>query len=154
MENSIRHIVLADDDRDHACLFGNIVSKNFPGLKTSFVHDGNSLLPFLSTYPVDLLFLDLNMPSKNGFECLHEIRAEGALKDLPVIVFSNSAHLSDIQKSFMNKADFYLVKPFRTTHLVKALEMILSVNWKEEVPIRQHYFINNRFVPFTMNTLK
>ena len=74
---------------------------------------------------------------------------DASLKELPIIVYSSSAHLSDIQKSFIHRADFYLVKPFKTDHLKTALQTILSVNWKESPPIRQHYFINNRFVPYT-----
>jgi len=89
------------------------------------------------------------MPCKNGYECLQEIRNDPTLKDLPVVVYSSSAHLSDIQKSFLNKADFYLVKPFITDHLRTALRMILSVDWKDDPPIKRHYFINNSFVPYT-----
>jgi len=145
----INHLLMADDDSDHAILFERILSQAYPEVKLSFVSDGEQLLQFLRLNPVDLLFLDLNMPCKNGHECLQEIRMNTAFQELPIVVYSSSAHLSDIQKSFLYKADFYLVKPFITEHLKTALKMILSVNWKEEVPIRHHYFINNRFVPFT-----
>jgi CheY-like chemotaxis protein len=89
------------------------------------------------------------MPCKNGYDCLYEIRKDPALKDLPIVVYSSSAHMSDIQKSFLHRADFYLVKPFITEHLKTALKAILSVNWKEDPFIKNHYFINNRFVPYT-----
>jgi len=52
------------------------------------------------------------MPGKNGYECLHEIRENPSLRQLPVIVYSSSSHMRDIQKSFIHQADFYLVKPF------------------------------------------
>jgi CheY-like chemotaxis protein len=89
------------------------------------------------------------MPCKNGYECLQEIRKDPSLKDLPIVVHSSSAHLSDIQKSFLHNADFYLVKPFITDHLKRAIQMILSVDWKDNPPIKRHYFINNSFVPYT-----
>lgn len=145
----IQHILLADDDKDHAVLFERVVRKEYPHVRISHVGDGEQLIQFLHLNQIDLLFLDINMPCKNGYECLQEIRKDPALKDLPIIVHSSSAHLSDIQKSFVNRADFYLVKPFNTDHLKKALKMILSVNWKDDPPIGQHYFINNRFVPYT-----
>ena len=149
--NPIRHVLMADDDKDHALLFERIILKEHPGITVSYVSDGEQLMHFLHLHPVDILFLDLNMPCKNGHECLQEIKKERGLKDLPIVVYSSSAHLSDIQKSFLNKADFYLVKPFITDHLKRAIQMILSVDWKDDPPIKRHYFINNSFVPFTVN---
>ena len=145
----IQTILLADDDMDHAALFERILKKEYPDVSIFHITNGEQLLPFLHLNRVDLLFLDLNMPCKDGYECLQEIRKDPALHDLPIIVYSSSAHLSDIQKSFIHRADFYLVKPFNVDHLKTALKMILSVNWKDNPPIKQHYFINNRFVPYT-----
>ena len=147
--NHTYHILLADDDQDHAKLFHRVIKDEYPSTRVSFVQDGQELMRFLNLNHVDLIFLDLNMPCKTGFECLNEIKIQKRFQDLPVVVYSSSAHLSDIQRSFMHKADFYLVKPFRTDHLKNALKMILSVNWKEDPPIRHHYFINNSFVPYT-----
>jgi CheY-like chemotaxis protein len=149
--STIQHVLMADDDRDHALLFERVIMKEYPSVKTSFVSDGEQLMHFLHLHAVDILFLDLNMPSKNGYECLQEIRKETALKNLPIVVYSSSAHLRDIQKSFLNNADFYLVKPFITEHLKRAVQMILSVDWQDDPPIKRHYFINNSFVPFTTN---
>lgn len=147
--NGIQHILLADDDKDHVVLFKCVVEKEYPSINISYVNDGEQLIHFLHLNEVDLLFLDLNMPCKNGYECLSEIRKEPALKSLPIVAYSSSAHMSDIQKSFLHRADFYLVKPFITEHLKTALKTIFSVNWKEDAFIRNHYFINNRFVPYT-----
>src|SRR5688572_9765919 len=145
----VQHILLADDDRDHGFLFKKTLLKEFPGVDIQILNESDRLLPYLHLHPVDLLFLDLNMPCKNGYECLQELKNDPALQDLPIIVYSSSAHLYDIQRSFLHRADFYLVKPFRTDHLRTALKTILAFNWKEDPPIRQHYFINNRFVPYT-----
>jgi CheY-like chemotaxis protein len=147
--NPIEFILLADDDKDNAILFDRVIRKDYPSVQISHVGDGQQLIQFLHLHKVDLLFLDLNMPCKNGYECLQEIRKDPSLKDLPIVVYSSSAQMSDIQKSFLHRADFYLVKPFNTDHLKTALKAILSVNWKEDPFIRNHYFINNRFVPYT-----
>lgn len=147
--NPIKHVLMADDDRDHALLFERIIKQEYPFMQISYVQDGKRLIQFLHLNPVDLLFLDLNMPCKNGYECLQEIRKDPSVQDLPIVVYSGSAHLSDIQKSFLHQADFYLVKPFITDHLRTAVRMILSVDWKDDPPIKRHYFINNSFVPYT-----
>src|SRR5437763_3043239 len=142
MKNHLSHIVLADDDSDQALLFERIVHQLYPQIIVSHVSDGEQLLQFLHLHPVDLLFLDLKMPCKNGYECLLEIRKDPSLSQLPIVMYSSSAQMNDIQKSFLHRADFYLVKPFMTEQLKTALRQILNINWKEDSSIRQHYFIN------------
>ncbi|HEX2607587.1 MAG TPA: response regulator [Flavisolibacter sp.] len=147
--NQRKHVLLADDDPDHALLFRRVLQQTDGEARLSTVYDGSSLLKFLTADIPDLLFLDLNMPCKNGFECLEAIRNEMHLETLPVVVFSSSSYMTDIQKSYLHKADLYLVKPFNSFHLRNALEAILSMNWKHEIPDQKYYFMNNRFVPFT-----
>ena len=141
-------ILIADDDNDHLILFRRVIQQRFPEVEVAVVKDGQSLLHYIHLHPVDLLFLDLDLPDRTGFDCLQAIRKDPAVVDLPVVVYSGSAHLSDIQRSFLLHADFYLVKPFQLDHLVKALDTILAFNWREQSPVRHHYFMNNRFVPF------
>src|SRR5687768_9984734 len=142
-------VILADDDHDHAFLFERILKKVDPSRKLVIAKDGTELLNLLSTTLPELLFLDLNMPCKNGFECLQEIRSNEDLADLPIIVYSSSARMTDIQKAYVNKADLYMVKPFNTEHLTNALESVLQMDLKKTSSRRDQYFINNRFVPFT-----
>lgn len=144
----VNHILLADDDRDHALLFKRILKKVDPQKELLTVHDGQQLLDFLETFQPEILFLDLNMPCKNGVDCLMEIRSNPRHKDLRIIVYSSSIHMQDIKKCYAYKADLYLVKPFDTELLITALRMILRPDWQNELP-GYHYFINNRFVPFT-----
>ena len=148
-EYIVERVLLADDDSDHGLLFRKILTREFPSVKVDLIEDGGQVLPFLRLNPIDILFLDLHLPCKNGQECLQEIRKDPIIKDIPIVVYSNSAQLSDIQQSFLNRADFYLVKPFSTDHLKTALRMIVSMNWKKGADFQPHYFINNRFVPYT-----
>lgn len=143
------HIVLADDDRDHGILFGKILHKVDPSKSLSVVRDGEELMNLLSKGLPEILFLDLNMPCKNGLECLQEIRSTEAFDGLKVVVYSSSAKMTDIQKSYLHKADLYMVKPFNSEHLKNALETVLKQDWWQTAPAKNQYFINNRFVPFT-----
>jgi CheY-like chemotaxis protein len=152
MENSapyMNHVVLADDDVDHGILFKKVLRQVDPSKTLTIAKDGAELINFLSEQVPDLLFLDLNMPCKNGLECLLEIRNELKLMDLPVVVYSSSTHMTDIQRSYLHRADLYMVKPFNSYHLKNALESILNMEWKQKFNDTRYYFINNRFVPFT-----
>ena len=142
-------VILADDDQDHAFLFGRILKKVDPAKHLVIAKDGGELVDLLKTTVPELLFLDLNMPCKNGFECLREIRNNLKLADLPIIVYSSSSRMTDIQKAYVNQADLYMVKPFNTEHLTNALESVLQMDLKKSAIRKDHYFINNRFVPFT-----
>ncbi|MDB5251269.1 MAG: hypothetical protein JWP27_438 [Flaviaesturariibacter sp.] len=142
-------IVLADDDHDHGLLFRHILRKVNPTAEIRIAHNGDELLPLLGNFHPDILFLDLNMPCKDGFECLQELRRESSFKDLPIVVYSSSAQMSDIQKSYLHEADLYMVKPFNADHLSAALESVLKMDWRQASSFKKHYFINNRFVPFT-----
>ena len=143
------NVVLADDDPDHGLLFKIVLRQVDPSKHLIIVKDGASLMELLDRCVPDLLFLDLNMPCKNGFECLTEIRQREKLAELPIVVYSSSTHMTDIQKSYVHQADLYMVKPFNSAHLSNALESILKMEWIRNYPNQKFYFINNRFVPFT-----
>lgn len=143
------YIILADDDKDHALLFRRILRDVEPSRVLSVVHDGEELLALLAQVKPEILFLDLRMPCKGGIECLQAIRTTPGLEDLKVVVYSSSSHMADIQKSYLYKADLYMVKPFSAEHLRGALNIILKKDAWEASYLRNHYYINNRFVPFT-----
>ena len=148
-EPYMNHVVLADDDKDHGFLFRMVLKQVDPSKTVSIVKDGAELMEFLKRKTPDLLFLDLNMPCKNGLECLTEIRNDLQLKELPIVVYSSSTYMTDIQKSYLHEADLYMVKPFNSFHLRNALESIIKMDWIKETREQKYYFINNRFVPFT-----
>jgi CheY-like chemotaxis protein len=148
-----KHIILADDDSDHAFLFQHILVKINPHIKLTIAKNGTELLQLLQTICPAIVFLDLHMPYKNGIECLVEIRNTPSLQHLPIVVYSSSSKMTDIQRSYLHQADLYMVKPFNSDHLQNALESVLSIDLKGPTHIRNHYFINNRFVPFTAHNM-
>ena len=148
LATNMNQVVLADDDRDHGTLFKMVLKQVDPSKHLTIVRNGDELIQLLKITRPDLIFLDLNMPCKNGIECLAEIRGKLGLTDLPVVVYSSSSHMTDIQRSYIHKADLYMVKPFNSIHLRNALESILKMEWRNNFA-EKFYFMNNRFVPFT-----
>lgn len=143
-------VVIADDDPDHALLFRIVLKQVDPSKELLIVHDGQQLMDLLQYTIPDVVFLDLNMPCKTGYDCLEEIRQDPRLKQLPVVVYSSSTDITDIRKSFDHQADLYMVKAFDSHHLRNALESILEVDWwRKDSTGQRYYFMNNRFVPYT-----
>jgi two-component system, chemotaxis family, response regulator Rcp1 len=81
-------------------------------------HDGEDALTHLyseglrsdSLLP-DLIFLDLSLPRKSGFEILEEIRSNTTLECIPVIILSGSANPADVHKAYRLRATCYIRKP-------------------------------------------
>jgi CheY-like chemotaxis protein len=127
-----RFVILADDDVDDLELFKEIVNEINPQIKVQLVENGRSLLRTLHTGISDLpdiIFLDLNMPDKNGKECLIEIRKDERLKNIPVIIYSTSAHSRDTSEAYSNGANLYIRKPANYERLIYILQKVLSIDW-------------------------
>jgi CheY-like chemotaxis protein len=84
-------LILADDDLDDCFLFREALSELPVKTTLTVVNDGDALLNALALSVVELpnlIFLDLNMPRKDGMECLREIKGTEILQKIPVVIFS------------------------------------------------------------------
>ena len=130
MNHTELNILLADDDTDDCLFFKDAVTVFIPTANFKAVHDGDELMQLLSNETnklPDMLFLDLNMPRKNGFECLAEIKQHQKLKTLPVAIFSTSNVHDEISAIFKTGADIYIRKPRNFDQLVNVIQHALSM---------------------------
>jgi CheY-like chemotaxis protein len=128
--NTPQHILLADDDDDDRLLFTDVLNEFSRDVKLTVAHNGDHLMELLhSGERPDVLFLDLNMPLKNGMECLDEIRHDENLKTLPVVVFSTSAHPGTINRMYEIGAHLYVRKPNDFNSLRKVIGFVLGKDW-------------------------
>jgi len=129
-------ILLADDDEDDKMFFEDALKEANPKTQLKTVDDGQQLMKYLAevdgNHP-DIIFLDINMPCKNGKECLKEIRSNKELDEVPVVMFSTSDHEKDVEETFQNGANLYISKPVFFADQVKVLQKIFSTNWREEL---------------------
>ena len=110
----MQKLLLADDDMDDRLFFEDAIEELFTSYKLSTVTDGVELMEVLfdnSEQLPDILFLDINMPRKNGCECLAEIKANDMLKKIPVVIFSTSLDMEIVNKLYENGAHYYIRKP-------------------------------------------
>lgn len=132
-QNSHKIVYHADDDEDDRMLFMDAVGELDLAIKLKQAENGQLLLESLyhaSREIPELLFLDINMPGKNGLECLREIR-NGTLpfNGLKVIMLSTSKSDYSIETSYELGADFYAVKPATYHELKKLLLDIFRIDW-------------------------
>jgi CheY-like chemotaxis protein len=114
MELKRLYVLLADDDIDDCNFFKKALDELPLTTVLTTVHDGEELMNALNSEANQLphvVFLDINMPRKNGFECLAELKQNDRLKDLPVIMFSTSNSRDAMSKLFKTGADVYIRKP-------------------------------------------
>lgn len=141
------NLLLADDDEDDCAFFRDALDDLLLPVSLVTVNDGVQLMEFLennsSDNLPDILFLDLNMPRKNGVECLTEIKQIDDLKNLPVIIFSTSLDMEIVDKMYEKGAIYYIRKPGDFSKLKKVIENALTVtaenNFKQ--PKKEHFIL-------------
>lgn len=125
-------IYLADDDEDDREFFTDAIKDIDSSVTITEAKDGIELMNILlsGSEPLpDLLFLDINMPGKSGFDCLREIRRHDFIRYLKVIIFSTSHDPQNIAKAKELGADFYAVKPSSFIMLKTFIAGVLEMNW-------------------------
>jgi CheY-like chemotaxis protein len=91
--------------------------------------DGEEALAYLRNEPgfesaerPDVILLDLNMPRKNGFEVLDEVKQDDRLKTIPVIMFTTSELETDVAHAYKRGANTFITKPVGFDALIQTLE--------------------------------
>jgi len=147
-QHSIRTVFIADDDSDDLLLFKDALESVDSSIKLEDVKNGVDLLNLLSNITPDLLFLDLDMPGKNGLECLIEIRKNDQYQFLPIVVFSSTTRPSNIETAYELGADLFFIKPANYNDLTSSITAILALNWSHPEKVKDQYCVNGRYVAF------
>lgn len=132
--NTLKHIYLVDDDEDDRSLFAEVLHEEDRKVSIREAKNGYYLMDMLSSQVEslpDVIILDLNMPMKNGFECLSEIRTCQKMRELSIIILSTSDNPEIIEKAFKLGADFYAVKPTTVTGIKTLIKNILQIDWQQ-----------------------
>jgi len=125
-------ILIAEDEDDEAFLLERALKKATIGHPVRRVKNGDEVIEYLSgvgryadreQFPLPMIvFLDLNMPKKSGFEVLEWIRQQPAFRAMSVDVFSGSGRHEDIDRALKAGANLYLKKPITTNELNDLLQ--------------------------------
>lgn len=140
------NLLLADDDIDDCTFFEEALKESLVPTNLTAVHDGEEVMQQLlnekSKLP-DVLFLDLNMPRKNGSECLSEIKLNDKLEGLPVIIFSTSMEKEVVDLLYKNGAQYFIHKPVEFQKFKKIIQQTLTLITGENIlqPTRENFVL-------------
>ena len=139
----MKSIFLIDDDEDDQEFFVEAVSVVAPHVKVEIANDGEALMELLLNKKLlpDIIFLDLNMPRKNGHACLQEIRANKKLSPIPIVIYSTSSNSEQIDSTFKCGANLYIPKPESFADLKLIAKNIFSMNWENSVQPDKNNFV-------------
>ncbi len=133
MNPNMIEILLVDDDPGDVRLTVEALKQTKMHTNLSFARDGIEALAFLrrqgkfADAPCpDIIFLDLNMPRKDGREVLSEIKQDPDLRQIPVVVLTTSADEEDIMRSYHLHANCYVTKPVDLQQFMKVVSSIES----------------------------
>lgn len=124
----MKNVLMIDDDPDDALFFSQALSEL--GLSTDFRYVGNGMdtLPALlkkDGYSPDVIFMDINMPMTNGWECLRELKALAEYRSVPIVMYSTS----DIEREGAAAADVgaaaFMTKPTTFDELKTRLSRLM-----------------------------
>jgi len=130
MSNEALHLLLTDDNKSEHVFFKHALNYIDASIKLTSMPGGIELMQYLENdqNPLpDILFLDVNMPFKNGKECLSAIRANARFKDVAVVMYSTSDAQKDTDDTFALGADLYVRKPTGKEDLSEILNAVLAL---------------------------
>ena len=127
MKDRKKRILLADDEVNLTSVFADfLINKDFA---IDVITDGSKVYETLRASHYDILIMDLNLPSKNGFDILREVRRNS---DIPIVVLTARSAREDIMRSFELGCDDYILKPFSMDIALCRIEAILRRIISEE----------------------
>ena len=129
--NRLNHILVIEDNDDHAEILSFYLQEKLPALEIQRIRDGKSAMDFFRSGSTErsnpsLVFLDLNLPFYSGHEVLKVIKSSDTCREIPVVIFTTSAALSDRQEAFRSFANSYITKPTDPQEFDRVVELILD----------------------------
>ena len=124
-------LFLAEDDVEDLEFFIDIVSGISPDIQISVAKNGIELLSLLESEKQlpDFIFLDLNMPLKNGIECLQEIKKSSKWGHIKTVILSTSCPPEQKKELYIMGADLCLQKPNSFSTFKDTLTKCLQMDW-------------------------
>ena len=130
----LKRVLLIDDDSDEAYFFNYVLNETHPNVEILIDRDSDIALASLKEgkKPVpDYIFLDINMPKLNGWDCLVAIREMPKYNKVPIIMYTGSNNDQDKEMARQLGANYYMVKATSIDQLRDELAQLFSGGHKQ-----------------------
>ena len=131
-------VLVVDDDESNRDLLARRLARE--GFAVHAAPDGKAALELLArgvSPPVDLVLLDVMMPGLDGYEVLRRLKADAALRDLPVLMISALDEVASVVRCIELGAEDYLPKPFDPVLLRARIGACLEKKRLRDQEVRQ-----------------
>jgi two-component system, chemotaxis family, response regulator Rcp1 len=138
VSNKPYEILLVEDNFAQIKLFEEVLKEGQKEVNLHVAPDGEAALNYLlnkdrkNPLP-DLIFLDLQLPKRKGWDVLREVKTNQALSHIPVIIFTSSNREEDVRRAYELNANCYIQKPLdfeEFIHVVQSVEKL----WLNSLP--------------------
>jgi len=125
MNPKLKNILCVEDEPEMIDLIRLILGRR--GFEVRGATGGVEGLKMIRQEKPDLVLLDLMMPDMDGWEVYQQMKADSAIKDIPVIVVTAKAQSIDkVLGLHIAKVDDYIAKPFSPQELLNSVEKVLQ----------------------------
>lgn len=143
---TIKTVLLIDDDEDDFMVFEDALKEIDASLVVSYIGSAKDFEAKKDCEAPDIIFLDINMPDKDGFEWLQQIRSSGYA--VPVIMYSTASNPAYVQRAYEQGANIYFPKPESFKKLQDSLRELLSYNWQQPQKITEQFYQDGAYKVF------
>ena len=141
---TVKKVLLIDDDEDEYYILNAAVQKISSAISVQYASSYKKETE-VKEQP-DITFLDLNMPEKDGFDVLTNLKKQNYAS--PIIVYSTTSNPRQISRAYELGADLFFTKPADLSKLVNSLKRIFSLDWHHPQEIRESFFKKGKYMAF------
>lgn len=121
----MKRILIVEDKANSRELLRTVLEQQ--GYDVTEARDGDEALSIVRQQAPDLVLMDLQIPSRNGFDVLQEIRKDASLANLPVVAVTANAMPGDREKVLAAGFTGYIAKPVALAHLRSEVSRLLEL---------------------------
>jgi len=120
-----KHILVVEDNIINQKIMQSILDKSH--IRVTLANNGQEALDYINNdSSIDIVLMDINMPTMDGYQATKHIRKNESLHDLPIVIVSGLGFRNEIEEMYLVGADAHLTKPFKIGQLYTVFNLYLT----------------------------
>ena len=120
-----KHILVVEDNIINQKIMQSVLDKSH--IRVTLANNGQEALDYInSDSSIDIVLMDINMPTMDGYQATKHIRKNASLDDLPIVIVSGLGFRNEIEEMYLVGADAHLTKPFKIGQLYTVFNLYLN----------------------------